>query len=155
MKERNTDDDCSMIISRINIVTIVKWWKPEKLHTFRPLLSEVLLWAHRPQRQWTLLCSDNALLTAYSKKNYIVKRIWGSINKDRWKRNEAHLDPWMMSARSLVIFPDSTAPMHAASSFSVKSKSLSFLSNVALFTSMHFIKYSYSTKTENCACVPG
>lgn len=50
--------------------------------------------------------------------------------------NKAHLDPWMMSARSFVIFPDSTAPIHAASSFSVKSKSLSFLSNVALFTSI-------------------
>ncbi|MFS7955295.1 hypothetical protein Hanom_Chr07g00640981 [Helianthus anomalus] len=37
-----------------------------------------------------------------------------------------------MSARSFVIFPDSTVPIHAASSFSVKSKSLALLSNFAL-----------------------
>ena len=44
----------------------------------------------------------------------------------------AYFDPWIISARSLVIFPDSTAPIQAASSFSVKSKSLASLSNFAL-----------------------
>lgn len=60
-----------------------------------------------------------------------------TVNKENEKRKRIrlYLDPWMMSARSFVIFPDSTAPMHAASSFSVKSKSRSLLSNVALFTS--------------------
>lgn len=47
---------------------------------------------------------------------------------------DAYLDPWIISARSLVIFPDSTVPIHAASSFSVKSNSLALLSNFALLT---------------------
>lgn len=38
----------------------------------------------------------------------------------------------MISARSLVIFPDSTVPIHAASSFSEKSNSLALSSNFAL-----------------------
>jgi len=44
----------------------------------------------------------------------------------------AYLDPWISNARSLVILPDSTAPTQAASSFSVKSKSLALSSNLAL-----------------------
>lgn len=43
-----------------------------------------------------------------------------------------YLDPWIMSARSLVIFPDSTTPTQAASSFSVNSKSFALSSSLAL-----------------------
>ena len=49
-----------------------------------------------------------------------------------------YFDPWIISARSLVIFPDSTAPIQAASSFSVKSKSLALLSNFALLIREQF-----------------
>lgn len=45
-----------------------------------------------------------------------------------------YLDPWRISAKSLVIFPDSTTPIQAASSFSVKSKSVALSSSFALST---------------------
>ena len=44
----------------------------------------------------------------------------------------------MMSARSFVIFPDSTVPTQAASSFSVNSKSFELSSNLALFKQQIF-----------------
>lgn len=44
----------------------------------------------------------------------------------------SYLGPWIIIARSLVIFPDSTTPTQAASSFSVNSNSLALLSNFAL-----------------------
>jgi hypothetical protein len=44
----------------------------------------------------------------------------------------AYLGPWIRSARSFVIFPESTVSIHADSSFFVKSSSLSFLSSFAL-----------------------
>lgn len=49
-----------------------------------------------------------------------------------------YLDPWRISAKSLVIFPDSTTPIQAASSLSVKSKSVALSSNFALLTYKHF-----------------
>lgn len=48
---------------------------------------------------------------------------------------KSYLGPWIKRARSLVIFPDSTVSIQAASSFSVKFNSAALLSSFALVRS--------------------
>lgn len=76
------------------------------------------------------------------------------------KFSGTYWDPWDIRARSLVIFPDSTAPIQAASSFSVKSKSRSLPSSLALLTRqnqksiMYLLGAVESEGFSNCNNIP-
>lgn len=76
-----------------------------------------------------------SLASLYHAWQYITNmKIVNMLNRTSNYSTHAYLGPWIISARSLVIFPDSTTPIQAASSFSVKSKSLGLSSSFALST---------------------
>lgn len=116
-----------------------QWHWPITKHNFNCLV--IIQWC-----VWSLICYClfASILMSFDKKWYQPWNIKFLNNKKELKHihKSSYLGPWVRSARSFVILPDSTVSIHADSSFCVKSSSLSFLSSFALNRQIYTVTMS-------------